>query len=1255
MPRLLTPTSPRRRARLIPAALLIAAGLFGAPTAAAAGPSGASAGPAAAATYDALCGPVPAPFARCDALRRTDIAAVPALSPGTTTSAGGASPAAFTGYTPSNLRSAYGLPSSGGSGRTVAIVDAYDLSTAAADLAVYRAAFGLPACTVASGCFRKVDEHGGTSYPASGAKSGWGGEIELDMDMVSAICPGCKILLVEATTSNLSDLGTAVDTAVRLGAVAMSNSYGGHEWAAEGGLDPDYNHPGVAITAATGDYGWADGVEYPAASPYVVSVGGTTLTQPTPGAWTQTAWPHSGSGCSLYEPKPYWQTDTGCTNKTTADISADADPNTGVLVYDTTLTPSGWYVFGGTSVASPIVAAAIALAGRPAAGSYPSRLLYDSAASLRDVTSGSNGSCGTYLCQAQDGYDGPTGLGTPNGTAALVPDVLDLGAGSRTSCALTSDGTISCWGYDGHGEADAPAGSYVALGTGDSHSCAIDSGGALHCWGVNSNGESNPPAGSYVTVSAGGADTCAIDAAGALHCWGDSTYGVTSPPAGTYQAVSVGTYHACAINMSESLVCWGDNSHGQAAPPSGTFVAVSAGQYHTCALTSLAAISCWGNNSLGQLNAPAGAFIDLDAGANGACAVRLQGRVACWGDNSQGESSPPTVTASRVAMGAVHACAYLAGAIKCWGDDTYGQSTPLFATGSLPVAGSGFPYDTDITLASAVVPAPTFSVTSGSLPAGFTLSASGQLSGSSSSPGSYPFSVTASNGIAPAATQALTLVVDATPAPGAPTSVSAVASGTTAVVTWAAPIPNGGPAIESYTVTSSPPATGCVTLPTVLTCSFSGLTDRASYTFSVYATNSQGPGPAASATATPLFGATYITVTPNRIVDSRYGTRLGLKKSLSSGTPAEFTVVNQSPDPKLNIPAGAIAVTGNLTVTKQGAAGYLALTPEKPVGTPTTSTLNFPKGDNRANAVTISLSGTGTLWVTYVGTAGTSADVVFDATGYFVANSSGSTYVSLTPNRLVDSRAGTHLGLQASVRSGTPAWFTVVNRNPSDPTRNVPADATAVTGNLTVTNQHSAGYLALTPTKPSGTPTTSTLNFPTGDNRANAVTVPLTDGRLWVTFVGTAGTTTDVVFDVTGYFVGDASGATYVPLTPNRLVDPRLSPPLGLTKSLRSGTPAQFTVVGRSLDPALNVPSGAVAITGNLTVTNQTSSGYLTLTPSKPAGTPPTSTLNFPTGDNRANSVTVALSPTGTLWVTFIGGTGARTDVVFDVTGYFAP
>jgi hypothetical protein len=1248
---MLNQVPPRRMARLALAVAMLAAGLMPAPAVAAAGSAVSSAAPAAASAYEAVCGPVPARVARCASLRRTDVAVQPTLQPVTPALAGGAAPAVFNGYVPSDLRSAYGLPSSGGNGRTVAIVDAYDLMTAATDLAVYRAQFGLPPCTAASGCFTKVDQRGGTNYPA--VNINWDGEIELDMDMVSAICPNCRILLVEADSAGLTDLATAEDMAVSLGAVAVSNSYGSGEWPTETGQDTHFDHPGVAITASTGDYGYADGVEYPAASPYVVSVGGTSLTSAANSrGWMESAWSGAGSGCSAYEPKPYWQSDASCARKATADISAVADPATGVEVYDSTA--GGWTVYGGTSVASPIVAAALALAGRPAKGSYPSRQLYANSASLWDVTTGSNGTCGNYLCRGTVGYDGPTGLGTPNGTAALVPDVLDLGAGARTSCALTGGGTISCWGYDGHGEADAPAGSYVSLSTGDSHSCAIDAGGSLHCWGVDSSGESSPPAGSYLAVSAGGADSCAIDAGGAIHCWGDASHGVTSPPAGSYSTVTVGTYHACAIDISESLVCWGDDSHGQAEPPSGQFVAVSAGLYHTCGLTGAAAIVCWGDDGLGQLDHPAGKFLDLDAGTNGACAVQLQGALECWGDNGEGQASPPSVIAARVALGDLHGCGYLAASIQCWGDDTYGQSVPLFATQSLPVAGSGYSYATDVDLASAVVPAPTFTVTLGSLPAGITLSSAGLLSGSSSTPGSYDFSVTADNGIAPPATQALTLVVDATPAPGAPTSVAAVASDTTAVVTWAAPIPNGGPAVTRYTVTSSPATTTCVvTVPAPLSCSFGGLTDRTAYRFSVAATNPNGTGPATAASATPLFGATYIPVSPNRILDSRAGTRVGPVASLRSGVPAEFTIVDRSGDPALNVPATAIAVTGNLTVTNPGSAGFLALTPSAPGGPPGTSTLNFPKGDTRANAVTVSLSGTGTLWVTYVGKAGTSADVIFDVTGYFLANSSGSTYFSLTPTRLVDSRAGTRLGLGATLVSGTPAWFTVVDRDPSDATRNVPADATAVTGNLTVTNQRSGGYLALEPTRPSGSPGTSTLNFPRGDNRANAVTVPLTDGRLWVTFVGAPGTTADVVFDVTGYFLGDASGATYVPLTPNRLVDSRAGAAIGLTVSLRTKTPAQFTVVGRSLENALDVPTGAVAITGNLTVTNQTSAGYLSLTPAQPVGTPGTSNLNFPSADNRANAVTVALSPTGTLWITFVGKAGATTDVIFDVTGFF--
>ena len=1254
MRRTYTASSPRRLARLATVLALSVAALVAPSTGAAGASPGAGAAPQIAPRFEAVCGPVPAPFARCASLRRTDMAAVPASQPGTAPDGIGAAPAVVNGYGPLDLRSAYGLPSSGGSGRIVAIVDAFDLATAAADLAIYRAQFGLPACTVASGCFQKVDQLGGTNYPGSGIPQGWAGEIELDLDMVSAVCPDCRILLVEANSANLADLGTAVDTAVRLGAVAVSNSYGAGEWAAESTQDPHYNHPGVVITASTGDAGWVDGVEYPAASPFVVAIGGTSLSHAANArGWTETAWSGTGSGCSGFELKPYWQTDAGCARKSTADVSAVADPSTGVAVYDSTV--GGWTVYGGTSAAAPIVAAAHVLAGRPAPGSYPSRLLYESTASLWDVTTGSNGACGNYLCQAAVGYDGPTGLGTPNGLAALVPDKLDLGAGNRTSCALTRQAVISCWGYNAAGEANVPLAKYAALSTGDSHSCAIDTGGALHCWGDNAFGQSSPPAGSYLSVSAGGANTCAIGTDRLLHCWGDPSRGITSPPGGTYNAVSVGANHACAITSGGAISCWGNNNLGQSTPPAGTFVAVASGLNHTCALTGTGTTRCWGDDSLGQVSGhPSGSYLDLEAGDNGTCALQLNGTARCWGDNGSGQNSPPGGLASRIALGTTHGCAYQTAGVVCWGGNADGQSTPLFATTSLPVTGISAAYATNVVLATAVVPAPTFTITAGSLPGGITLSSAGHLGGAASAAGTYQFSVTADNGIAPAATQALTLVVSSHPAPGAPTSVVALASNTTAVVTWAAPIPNGGLGVTSYTVVTAPPTTTCtVTLPAPLTCSFSGLANHSSYTFSVTATNVDGTGAAASATATPLFGATYVPVTPNRLVDSRRGTRLGLSATLRAGVSVQFTVVNRSVDPHLNIPAHAIAVTGNLTVTGQSAGGFLALTPNDPGGKPTTSTLNFPKGDDRANAVTISLSSSGTLWVTYVGGAGKTADVVFDVTGYYVANSSGSTHVSLTPNRILDSRSGTRLGLGASLGSGTPASLTVVDRSPSNPTLNVPANATAVTGNLTVTNQHSAGYLALTPTKPAGTPKTSTVNFPTGDDRANAVTAPLSGGKLWVTFVGKAGTTADVVFDVTGYFLADSSGSTYVALTPNRLVDSRDGS--GLASSLKNGIAAEFKVVGRSSDPLRNVPPGATAITGNLTVTGQRSSGYLVLTPSNAGGPPVTSTLNFPIADDRANAVNVALSPTGTLWVKFVGIGSATTDVAFDVTGYFAP
>jgi subtilase family serine protease len=342
---------------------------------------------------------------RCHSLVRVDPSGSPLATAGPS------------GYGPADLRSAYGVTGTGSSAQLIAIVDAYDDPNAESDLAVYRSTFGLPACTTANGCFRKVDQNGGTSYPRG--NTGWAEEISLDLDMASAICPSCRILLVEAKTNSFTNLMAAVDRAVLMGATVISNSYGGNEFSSEASYESHFDHSHIAITVSSGDAGY--GVEFPAASRFVTAVGGTSLRKAsTTRGWTETAWDGAGSGCSAYITKPSWQTDGGCAKRTVADVSAVADPNTGVAVYDTyRLHPGGWLVFGGTSVAAPVIGAVYAVAGNQSTinyGSYP----YAHRSSLYDVTSGSNGSCGSsYLCTAIAGYDGPTGLGTPNGTTAF--------------------------------------------------------------------------------------------------------------------------------------------------------------------------------------------------------------------------------------------------------------------------------------------------------------------------------------------------------------------------------------------------------------------------------------------------------------------------------------------------------------------------------------------------------------------------------------------------------------------------------------------------------------------------------------------------------------------------------------------------------------------------------------------------------------------------------------------------------------------
>jgi hypothetical protein len=779
-------------------------------------PPAAAAGASQNTTFEAVCAPATPGTAQCLALRRTDAAARPAFT--------ASSALVPSGYWPADIQSAYSLPAGRGAGVTVAVVDAFDLPTAESDLAAYRSQFGLPPCTTVNGCFRKVNQNGGSTPPFTDA--GWGQEIALDMDMVSAACPNCNILLVEANSANFSDLGTAVNTAVTMGAVAVSNSYGGSEGSAgaEAFLDANYyNHPGVAITASTGDCGYGcapagagsgsvPGVEYPAASPYVVAVGGTSLVGSIGGGWSESAWGNShggaGSGCSLYEPKPSWQHDSGCANRTLADVSAIADPATGAAVY----VAGHWNVFGGTSAASPIIAAAYALAG-PGVGSYPASYLYSNSAQLHDVVGGNNDvtfhSCTlAYLCNGVTGYDGPTGLGTPNGVAAFSThvDPTTYHALSPKRILDTRDGTGGLWG---------PFSSHVAR---------------------------------VLQVTGGGSGVPA---------------------------------NATAVTGNLTVTQ---------------------------------------QTNLGYLSI---------------------GPVA--------------------------------------------QNNPTSSTLNFPVNDDR---------ANAVTVA---------------LAAGGALS-----------------------------------------------------ITYAAPT--------------------------------AGPTAHVIFDVTGYFTPD-------------MTGSTYHAIAPNRILDSRYGT--GLSSPFSSHVARTFQVTGGTS----GVPAGATAVTGNLTVTQQSSLGYLSIGPDAQ-NNPTSSTLNFPVNDDRANAVTVALPVGGALSVTYAAPmSGPTAQVIFDVTGYFTADSGGAKYVPLAPGRILDSRDGTG-GLSGKFSSHVARTFVARGSG------GVPSTAIAVTGNLTVTQQSNLGYLFIGPSAIND-PTSSTLNFPVSDDRANAVSVALgTGGSLSVTYAAPiAGPTTHVIFDVTGYYI----------------------------------------------------------------------------------------------------------------------------------------
>jgi subtilase family serine protease len=304
------------------------------------------------------------------------------------------------GLHPNDLRAAYNLPStSAGTGQTIGIVVAFDNPSVEADLGVYRSKFGLPPCTTANGCFKKLGP--GLLGAVVSGNQGWGQETSLDVDVASAVCPNCKIIVVEAPSDSPQALLAAARVAVANGATVVSNSYSLAEYAAE---DDAAYAVGVPFVVGAGD--WGAGAQWPAASSHAIAVGGTSLKRDgSARGWSESAWSLSGGGCSTLIAKPAWQPADGCTNRSANDVAAFADPNPGVSVYDSYLSHgAGWRTYGGTSVAAPIVAGAIALAGNGKTDLLDAGYIYAHAGALNPIGGG---------------YNAVAGNGSPNGVGAF--------------------------------------------------------------------------------------------------------------------------------------------------------------------------------------------------------------------------------------------------------------------------------------------------------------------------------------------------------------------------------------------------------------------------------------------------------------------------------------------------------------------------------------------------------------------------------------------------------------------------------------------------------------------------------------------------------------------------------------------------------------------------------------------------------------------------------------------------------------------